>query len=45
MSIRYYAGNCAYNIWFFYGNSVDKIKKLKMASGTLREQLTGVMPP
>jgi len=44
MSMRYYAGNWAYNIWFFRGDSVEKIKKLKLASGTLQEQLEGVMP-
>ena len=44
LSMRYYAGNWAYNIWLFRGDSVDKLKKLKMASGTLREQLGIVMP-
>jgi len=44
LSMRYYAGNWAYNIWLFRGESVEKLKKLKMASGTMREQLGNVMP-
>jgi hypothetical protein len=44
LSMRYYAGNWAYNVWLFRGDSVEKLKKLKMASGTMREQLGNVMP-
>jgi Transmembrane protein of unknown function (DUF3556) len=44
LSMRYYAGNWAYNIWLFRGDSVEKLKRLKMASGTMREQLEAVIP-
>lgn len=36
--MRYYARNWAYRSWFFRS---DSIKKLKLASGTLKEQLEG----
>jgi hypothetical protein len=44
LSMRYYAGNWAYNIWLFRGESPEKLKKLKKASGTLREQLEKLLP-
>ena len=40
LSMRYYAGNWAYNIWLFRkGGSLDKLAKLKKSTGTMREQL------
>jgi hypothetical protein len=40
LSMRYYAGNWAYNIWLFRkGGSVDKLAKLTKSAGTMREQL------
>ena len=44
LAMRYYAGNWAYNIWLFRGNSAEKLKKLRKASGTLREQLQKLLP-
>jgi hypothetical protein len=41
--MRYYAGNWAYNIWFFRGDSAKKLNKLKKAAGTMREQLEGMI--
>ena len=43
-SMRYYAGNWAYNIWLFEkGDAVEKLKKLKKASGTVNEQLADLV--
>jgi len=40
LSMRYYAGNWMYNIWLFKkGDSVEKLKKLKKNTGTVREQM------
>ena len=40
LSMRYYAGNWAHNIWLFKKNgSMDKLKKLKKTSTTVNEQL------
>lgn len=40
LSMRYYAGNWMYNIWLFKkGASVEKLKKLKKNTGTVREQM------
>ncbi len=44
LSMRYYAGNWAYNIWLVRKGSEDKLKRLTKISGTLREQLTRVLP-
>jgi hypothetical protein len=39
-SMRYYAGNWAYNVWLFRKNGcTQKLSKLKKASGTVVEQL------
>ena len=43
MAMRYYAGNWAYNVWLFRGNSSDKLKRLKKPAGTLREQLAPML--
>jgi hypothetical protein len=43
-SMRYYAGNWAYNIWLFKkGGSTDKLRKLKKVSGTFYEQLVDLI--
>ena len=43
-SMRYYAGNWAYNVWLFRKNgSVEKLKKLKKVGGTVNEQLADLL--
>ncbi|MGE4651526.1 MAG: DUF3556 domain-containing protein [Myxococcota bacterium] len=44
LSMRYYAGNWAYNIWLFRKGSSEKLHRLTKASGTMREQLEGMLP-
>ena len=44
LSMRYYAGNWAYNIWLVRKDSVAKFKKLTKAAGTFREQLEKLLP-
>jgi hypothetical protein len=39
MSMRYYAGNWAYNIWFFKGDSQQKLDRLVKAAPIMRDQL------
>jgi hypothetical protein len=40
LSMRYYAGNWAYNIWLFRkGGSIEKLKKLNKPAATMAEQL------
>jgi len=40
LSMRYYAGNWAYNIWLFRkGGSLEKLDRLKKFAGTMKEQL------
>jgi hypothetical protein len=39
LSMRYYAGNWAYNIWLMRKVSAAKLGKLTKAAGTFREQL------
>lgn len=43
MAMRYYAGNWAYNVWFFRGDSQKKLNKLTKAALTMREQLEGLL--
>ena len=43
LSMRYYAGNWAYNIWLIRKGSEAKLRKLKKAAGTMREQLTELL--
>ena len=38
LSMRYYAGNWAWNAWLFEGKSYEKLNKLKRASKLLKEQ-------
>jgi hypothetical protein len=44
LAMRYYAGNWAYNIWLFRKGATSRLRELKKASGTLREQLETVLP-
>jgi hypothetical protein len=44
LSMRYYAGNWAYNIWLVRKDSTRKLSKLTKASGTMREQLEKLLP-
>ena len=40
LSMRYYAGNWAYNVWLFRkGGSLEKLDRLKKSAGTMSEQL------
>ncbi len=43
MAMRYYAGNWAYNVWFFRGEAQLKLNRLTKAALTLREQLSGML--
>jgi len=43
LSMRYYAGNWAYNIWLIKKGSEGKLSKLVKAAGTMREQLTRML--
>jgi hypothetical protein len=45
LSMRYYAGNWAYNIWLFRGDAARKLAKLVKAAGLMREQLERIAPP
>jgi hypothetical protein len=44
LSMRYYAGNWAYNVWLFRKGSTAKLAKLTKAAGTMREQLEKLLP-
>ena len=39
LSMRYYAGNWAYNIYFFKKSGIEKLDRLKKGAGTMRQQL------
>ena len=43
MAMRYYAGNWAYNVWFFRDDAQKKLNKLTKAAVTMREQLEGML--
>ena len=43
LSMRYYAGNWAYNIWLMRKGSAHKFGKLTKASGTFREQMSKLL--
>lgn len=43
MAMRYYAGNWAYNVWFFRGDAQKKLNRLTKASLTMREQLSEML--
>jgi hypothetical protein len=40
MSMRYYAGNWAYSIWLFRGESYRKLERLTASSGWIYDQLS-----
>ncbi|MDX1384298.1 MAG: DUF3556 domain-containing protein, partial [Thermoanaerobaculia bacterium] len=44
LSMRYYAGNWAYNIWLLRKGSEAKLKRLTKVTGTMREQLQSLLP-
>jgi hypothetical protein len=44
LSMRYYAGNWAYNIWLVRKDRAHKLARLTKASGTMREQLERLLP-
>jgi len=39
LAMRYYAGNWAYSVWFFRGDSYRKLARLTMTSGWVYDQL------
>jgi hypothetical protein len=43
LSMRYYAGNWAYNIWLVRKDAVHKLDKLTKPAGTMREQLQSLL--
>ncbi len=43
LSMRYYAGNWAYNIWLVKKGSGEKLNRLKKSAGTMREQLATML--
>ena len=45
VSMRYYAGNWAWNAWLFRGDSVRKLDHFKRAAPLSREQMIETMPP
>lgn len=44
LSMRYYAGNWAYNIWLIRRDSLAKLNRLSKVAGTMREQLESLLP-
>jgi hypothetical protein len=44
VSMRYYAGNWAWNAWLFRGNAHEKLHRLKRAAPIFREQLERFAP-
>jgi hypothetical protein len=44
LSMRYYAGNWAYNIWLFRKGTAKKLDRLKKAGDTVYEQLAKYVP-
>jgi Transmembrane protein of unknown function (DUF3556) len=44
LSMRYYAGNWAYNIWLFKKGSTTKLDRLKKAGPVVYEQLAKLVP-
>ena len=45
VSMRYYAGNWAWNAWLFEGESYQKLARFKRASPLSREQLAETLEP
>jgi hypothetical protein len=44
MSMRYYAGNWAYSVWLFRGDSARKLDRLVKAVPLMRDQLERIIP-
>ena len=44
MAMRYYAGNWAYSIWFFRGDSYRRLDRLTKSSGWIYDQLDHFYP-
>ncbi|NNL67753.1 MAG: DUF3556 family protein, partial [Myxococcales bacterium] len=44
LSMRYYAGNWAYNIWLIRKDALHKLDRLTRATGNLRDQLARMLP-
>lgn len=44
LSMRYYAGNWAYNIWLIRPEALHKLDRLKKSTGTMRQQLEKMLP-
>lgn len=44
LSMRYYAGNWAYNVWLVRKDAIAKLERLTKASGTMRQQLEKLLP-
>ena len=42
LSMRYYAGNWAYNVWLVRKSALGKLDRLVKSAGTMREQLTAM---
>jgi hypothetical protein len=42
LSMRYYAGNWAYNIWLVRKDALHKLDELKKSAGTMRDQLAAM---
>ncbi len=45
LAMRYYAGNWAYSVWFFRGESHKKLAKLTKSSGWIYDQLGRLYDP
>ncbi len=44
LAMRYYAGNWPYNAWLFRKGSEEKLAHLTCSSGSMREQLSEILP-
>jgi len=44
LSMRYYAGNWAYNVWLLRRDATEKLERLTKVAGTMREQLATLLP-
>ncbi len=44
LSMRYYAGNWAYNIWLVRKDALGKLERLEKCAGTMRQQLEAMLP-
>ncbi|HMJ11028.1 MAG TPA: DUF3556 domain-containing protein [Polyangiaceae bacterium] len=42
LAMRYYAGNWAYSVWLFRGNSHERLDRLTKSSGWVYDQLVGM---